>query len=122
MPQRILLVDDDEPTRELFARLLAQRGYQVAEAGNGRTALEQMQQKPAELVITDMIMPEMDGMEFVVALRRVYPGVKIIAMAESGLGPAENSLKIARALGAHKTLVKPLDPEQLISAVQEVLG
>ena len=122
MPQRIVLVDDDEPTRELFAKLLTQRGYMVTQAGNGRAALDQMGQKPAELVITDMIMPEMDGMEIIVAVRRIYPGVKIIAVAESGLGPAENSLKIARALGAHKTLVKPLDAEQLISAVQEVLG
>jgi CheY-like chemotaxis protein len=122
MAQRILLVDDDDPTRNMFARLLAQHGYRVAEASNGRAAMEQMQHKPAELVITDMIMPEMDGMEIVVALRRIYPGVKIIAMAESGLGPAENSLKIARALGVHKTLIKPLEPEQLVSAVQEVLG
>jgi CheY-like chemotaxis protein len=122
MPQRIVLVDDDVPMRELFAKLLSQRGYKVSQAGNGRIALEQMQQMPVELVITDMIMPEMDGVEIIVALRRIYPGVKIIAVAESGLGPAENSLNIARALGAHKTLVKPLDPEQLISAVQEVLG
>lgn len=58
----------------------------------------------------------------VVAIRRIYSGVKIIAMAESGLGRAENSLKIARALGGHKTLVKPVDSEQLVSAVQEVPG
>jgi len=106
----------------MFAKLLAQRGYKVAEASNGRAAMEQIQHTPAELVITDMIMPEMDGMEIIVALRRIYPGVKIIAFSEGRLGPAENSLKIAWALGAHKTLIKPMDPEQLISAVQEVLG
>lgn len=69
-----------------------------------------------------MIMPEMDGMEIIVALRRIYPEVKIIAVSESGRGPAENSLRIARGPGAHKTLEKPLDPQQLISAVQEVFG
>lgn len=122
MPQRILLIEDDEPVRIIFAKLLAQHGYSVAEASNGRAAMEQIQQAPVQLVITDMIMPEMDGMETIVALRRLYPGVKIIAISESGLGPAENSLKIARALGAHKTLVKPLDSQQIISAVQEVLG
>lgn len=122
MPQRILLVEDDEPTRKILAKLLAQHGYKVAEASNGRAAMDQIQHTPTELVITDMMMPEMDGMEMIVSLRRIYPGVKIIAISESGLGPAENSLKIARALGAQKTLVKPLDAEHLISAVQEVLG
>jgi len=122
MAQRIFLVEDDEPTRKIFARILAQHGYKVAEASNGRTALEQMHRMPVDVVITDMIMPEMDGIKTIVALRRIYPGVKIIALSESGLAPAETSLKIARALGAHKTLVKPLDPQQLISAVQEILG
>lgn len=63
MAQRILLVDDNESPRDMFAKLLAQHGCKVAEASNGRAAMEQMQHKPAELLITDMIMPEMDGVE-----------------------------------------------------------
>ena len=102
MPQGILIVEDNEPVRKMFSKFVSQNGYKVAEASNGREAMEQIEHMPAELVITDTIMPGMDGMEINVALRRIYPGVKIIALSESGLGPAENCPKIARALGAHK--------------------
>jgi CheY-like chemotaxis protein len=122
MPQRILLVDDDKQVREMFAPLLTENGYTVSEAENGRIAMEEMLRQPADLVITDMLMPEMDGVETIVALRRSYPDVKIIVISENGLGPAENFLKIASKLGARKTFAKPLDPQQLLTAVRELLG
>src|SRR5579862_2914796 len=79
MSQQILLVEDDTYLRKMWARLLSQHGLEVVEAENGRAAMEQMLRKPADLVITDMVMPEMDGVETIVALRRGYPGIKIIA-------------------------------------------
>lgn len=122
MSQRILLVEDDAYLRKMWARLLCEHGLEVTEAENGRDAMQQMSQKPADLVITDMVMPEMDGVETIVALRRGYPGIKIIAISEGGFGPAENCLKIAHKLGAQKTFAKPLVPQQLLEAIRELLS
>ena len=122
MPQQILLVEDDHHLRRMWARLLSQNGMEVTEAENGRAAMDQMLRKPADLVITDMVMPEMDGVETIVALRRSYPGVKIIAISEGGFSPAENCLKIAHKLGAQKTFAKPLVPQQLLEAIRELLA
>jgi CheY-like chemotaxis protein len=122
MPRRILLVEDDELLRRTLARLLIRTGYEVDEAINGRAALEQMTQNRADLVVTDMIMPEMEGVETIVALRRDFPGVKIIAMSGGGMTSAENHLKIADALGSDKIMTKPLVPGQFLKAVRELIG
>jgi DNA-binding response OmpR family regulator len=122
MSQQILLVEDDPRLRKMWARILSQHGLEVTEAENGRAAMEHMLRKPANLVITDMVMPEMDGVETIVALRQSYPGVKIIAISEGGFGPAENCLKIANKLGAQKTFAKPLVLQQLLEAIRELLG
>src|SRR5215469_8931676 len=102
--RRVLLVEDDEPLRRALSRFLTQNGYEVAQAPNGVLALQHMQQQPAEVVVTDMLMPEMDGVETILALRRAYPGVRIIAMSGGGINSAENYLAIARALGTSKIL------------------
>ena len=122
MSQQILLVEDDHHLRSTWARLLSQHGLEVTEAENGSIAMEQMSQKPADLVITDMVMPVMDGVETIVALRRGYPGIKIIAISEGGFGMAEDCLKIANKLGAQRTFAKPLVPRQLLEAIRELLG
>lgn len=122
MPRRILLVDDDQQVREMFTTLLAENGYAVSEAKDGRIAIREMLREPADLVITDMLMPKMDGVETIMALRRSYPDVKIIAISENGLGPAENFLKIASKLGACKTFAKPLNSQQLLTAIRELIG
>jgi len=121
MSQRILLVEDDPHLRKKWARLLSQHGMEVTEAENGHAAMEQMQRQPADVVITDMVMPEMDGVETIVALRRGYPNVKIIAISEGGFGPTENCLKIAHKLGAQKTFPKPLVTQKVLEAVRELL-
>jgi DNA-binding response OmpR family regulator len=122
MPARILLVEDDNYLRNMFAQFLAQAGYEVVEPANGRVAMEKMAEKSADMIITNMVLPEMDGVEIIMAIRRRYPGVKIVALAETTLNPAENFLKIARMLGAQRTLAKPLAPEQLLHAVQDLLA
>jgi len=106
----------------MFAGMLRNGGYEVFEAKNGREALEHLKREPVDLVITDMIMPEMDGVQTIMAVRDHCPGAKIIAVAESRFTPAESSLKIARALGSHKTLVKPLIPHELFDAIRELVG
>ena len=122
MAKRILIVDDDKSSRKTCIRLLKQSGHEMLEAENGRIAMELLRLSPVDLVVTDMIMPVMDGVETILAVRRLYPDVKIIAMGASGLGPSESCLRIARALGSHKTVVKPLVSEEFLRAVDELIG
>lgn len=122
MAHRILIVDNDKSARKMFAHLLRQHGYETFEADNGRLAMEQLATLPVDLVVTDMIMPQMDGVETILSVRRQYPDTKIIAMSASGITPAESRLKIARMLGSHKTLIKPLEPEEFLGAIRELIG
>lgn len=122
MAPRILFVEDDHTPRKAFAGLLRKSGYDVLEAENGRAAMQHLDEKQVDLLITDMIMPEMDGVQTILAVRRRCPDVKIIAVAEHRIAPAESSLKIASALGSHKTLVKPLVAEELLDSVRELVG
>lgn len=122
MTPRILFVEDDTALRKALARLVRNKGYDVLEAENGRAAIQQLGEKPVDLLITDMIMPEMDGVQTIMAVRSRCPGAKIIAVAEHGITPAESSLKIARALGSHKALVKPITPDELLDAIRELVG
>jgi len=122
MPHRICLIEDDKPLRTVLARFLKQAGYEVVEAEHGRQALQAMELTAAELVITDMIMPEMDGVETIVALRREYPKVKIIAMSGGGLRTADQYLQLAQLLGAQKVFSKPINPQELINTISGLLG
>jgi DNA-binding response OmpR family regulator len=122
MPHRICLVEDDRPLRTVLARFLTQSGYEVVQAEHGRQALQVMELRPADLVITDMIMPEMDGVETIVALRREYPKVKIIAMSGGGLRSAEQYLQLAQMLGAQKTFSKPIIPQELLDTISGLIG
>jgi CheY-like chemotaxis protein len=122
MPYRICLIEDDKPLRNVLARFLKLAGYEVVEAEHGRQALQTMELTPADLVITDMIMPEMDGVETIVALRREYPKVKIIAMSGGGLRTADQYLQLAQMLGAQKVFSKPIFPQELLDAIGSLIG
>ena len=95
-------------------------GYDVDEASDGAEGLTLFKQQPADLIVTDIYMPNKEGLETIRELRRLDPDVKIIAM--SGGGSAGDFLPIAKRLGAAKTMQKPFDNEMLLEAVSEVLG
>jgi CheY-like chemotaxis protein len=118
---RILLIEDNDAVRARLGAQLRQAGHELREAANGLAALQTFQTQPADLVITDMIMPGMDGIETIEVLRRRFPEVKIIAMAEHGFVSAESCLRIAAQLGAHRTLVKPFPAQHLLDCIQELL-
>jgi CheY-like chemotaxis protein len=122
MPTRILLVDDDIVLRKSLGRLLAESGYEAADVENGRAAIAHMIRQQVDLVMTEMLLPEMDGVETILAIRHQFPWVKIIAVAGSGISPAESCLKIARQLGAHKTMAKPFHAEEFLGTVRELVG
>ena len=117
----ILLIDDDDFLREVLASTLAQAGHTVVQARDGRQVVDFFRVESADLVITDLIMPDREGIETLVALRRETPGMPIIAM--SG-GSTHSGVYLATAvkLGARRALAKPFTPEVLLRAVDEVLA
>src|SRR5665213_3413814 len=119
---RILLVDDDELFRTMLRIKLVIMGYVVGEASNGREALARYKDQPAELVITDLVMPDMEGLETIREFKRNDPGVKIIAMSGGGRGSAVSYLKMALGLGAGRILSKPFTDEEMISCLDDLLG
>jgi CheY-like chemotaxis protein len=119
--KRVLVVDDNEPMRGFVEEALTRAGYEVLVAGDGGQAIEIFKQFPADLVLTDLFMPEKEGCETIVELRRLSPQLKIIAMS-GGARNGADCLPIARALGAQRTLSKPITTAELLEAVQQVLG
>ena len=119
--QSILVIDDDEPIRELLWTMLEREGYRVLEAPDGDEGLKQFTETPTDLVITDLIMPGKEGIETIRDLRRKFSGVKIIAVSGGGrIGP-DSYLKMAKGVGALRTLSKPFDRTILLKAVEEVI-
>jgi DNA-binding NtrC family response regulator len=113
---RILVIDDQEPVRALLRRALEGAGHEVLEASNGRLGLALYRERSADLIITDIVMPEMSGLELMLELTRNFSNVKVIAI--SGGLESEGPLNVAKLLGACQTFQKPLDMEKLLSAVR----
>ena len=113
-PATILIIEDHTSIRLLLARMLEEAGYQVYEAANGRQGLKQFHAQPVDLVITDLEMPEMNGLEVILELTRAFLDVKVIAMS----GCSAHELSMAKLLGARQTLTKPFDFPALLQAVQ----
>jgi YesN/AraC family two-component response regulator len=120
--KRILVIDDDFHVRDMLERLLRKAHHDVETAADGAEALRRHRQSPVDLVITDIIMPEKEGLEMIAEFRKEYPSVKLIAISGGGrIGPA-NYLKLATLLGAERTFAKPVDTSQLLSAIEELLA
>jgi len=120
---RILVVDDESEIRALVSRILKQAGYEVIEAADGNEGTRLFKENLPELLITDIIMPEKEGIETIMELRRDFPNVKIIAISGGGKSLARDTcLRFAKGLGATRTLAKPFSRQELLDAVQEVLN
>lgn len=117
---RILLVDDDELLRNVLALTLRKMGHAVSEARNGREAVERCAEFLPDLLLTDLIMPEQEGLETITTIRLRHPTVKVIAMSGGGRGDATDYLNIARLLGADRTLQKPFTQEAMAQAIADV--
>lgn len=119
---KILIIDDEDQYRSTLKKMLEKAGYnEIEEAANGSAGLKIFQRHHFDLVITDIIMPEKEGIETIVELLRIDPRIKIIAMSGGGrIGP-ENYLELARHLGAGKTLAKPFKQAELLQLVQETI-
>lgn len=118
---RILVIDDEELARFTVREILEAAGHQVVEASNGNEGIEQQKTNPFDMVITDMIMPEKEGLETIVELKGGYPELKIIGISGGGRTRNLDFLKLARELGADMVITKPFSEEDLIKGVTACL-
>jgi DNA-binding response OmpR family regulator len=114
---RIFLVEDDVQLRPMLKELLTSSGYEVWEFKDGRGVAEMYQQQRPDLVIIDLLMPEKEGLEVIMDLRRRDRNVKVVAMSEGGSLSGKSLLNIARKLGAQCTLSKPFTQEEFLETV-----
>jgi DNA-binding response OmpR family regulator len=119
--KHILVVDDDEGIRNLLKAILEREGYEVSAAADGKAAIRQFRRNPSDLVITDIIMPEQEGLKTISDLRRAHPEVRIIAISGGGQYGLGEYLDVATALGADQTFAKPFDRLELVKAVRKLL-
>ena len=120
--KRILIVDDNESFRRPLAKTLELAGYEVETAGEGAAALKLFKQKPFDLVISDLIMPGKEGLETMLELFQLQPGLKFIAMSGGGRADPDDYLVMAKHLGAAKTLAKPFKAQEILAAVASLLS
>lgn len=119
---RILLVDDDVSFRPMLQAKLEWLGHEVIVAGNGNEALARYGEWPIDLVLTDLIMPDKEGIELISELRRRAPGVAIVAMSGGGRVSPHGYLGIARHVGATQVLAKPFSSQELVGALEAALA
>jgi len=117
----ILIIDDEPQIRSMLKLMLERDGYEVAEAPDGIEGIRIYRQNPADLIITDLIMPNKDGIGVIIDLKKEFPDVKIIALSGGGLNKPEGYLKGAKKLGAACTLTKPIDRGEMLRAIKDVL-
>jgi DNA-binding NtrC family response regulator len=118
---RILIIDDESQIRSMLRLMLERVGYDVIEAADGMEGIKQYRDNPADLIITDLIMPNKDGIGTIIELKKEFPQVKIIAMSGGGVNRPEGYLDGAKKLGATRTLTKPIDRDEMLNAVRETL-
>jgi CheY-like chemotaxis protein len=117
----VLVIDDDAAARRLFTQVLTREGHQVRASADGQLGLQQFKAARPDVVVTDLIMPNREGIETIRAMRAFDPSVPIIAMSGNAGAKFMNFLKVAKLSGAALTLEKPFTPEKLVEAVTQVL-
>lgn len=117
---RILVIDDDQQIRELIREILERASHTVFEADNGVAGLQRMSEETVDVVVTDIIMPDKDGLETITELRKSYPEVRIIAISGGGRRVNRDYLPTAQAFGADRVLYKPFRPQDVMDAIDEV--
>ncbi|CAO3433956.1 response regulator transcription factor [Azospirillum doebereinerae] len=119
---RVLIIDDDDVVRTILLRTLTRGGHEATGARDGVEGVALFRENPADLVITDIFMPNQEGLATIMELRRNAPSLKIIAISGGGARASLDVLPVAEALGAQKTLRKPFTPSEVMDAVRAVLG
>ena len=119
---KILVIEDDNSFRNVLVKMLEKAEFEVKQAENGTQALKHCETFKPDLVLTDIIMPDKEGLETIQELLTICPDLKIIAMSGGGRFGPNSYLPLAEKFGAKKTLQKPFMRDELLSAIKEVLG
>ena len=119
---KILVIDDDAIVRKTIVQLLEDDGYQVVSAEDGLRGMAMFRSEQPDLVITDIIMPEQEGIQTIEEILKAKPDAKIIATSGGGLIGNNDFLEIAKARGAMAVIPKPFDMEELLGLVRDCLG
>lgn len=119
---RVLVIDDEPQIRSMLRMMLERAGHEVEEAPDGIEGIRIYRNNPADLIISDLIMPNKDGIGMIIELKKEFPDVKIIAMSGGGLNKPEGYLEGAKKLGAQRTLTKPIDRDELLRTVSDTLN
>ena len=119
---RILIADDEELLRQTLRYALESEGHEVFEAGNGVQCLDVLKSQPVDLVVTDIVMPEKEGIELIKEIRRDFPEMRILAISAGAWGGKFDYLDTAAKMGAHAVLAKPFSATQIREAVRDCLG
>jgi len=118
---KILIVDDDPDVLHLLVTVLRNAGHFVQASGDGRAGIRHFERSRPDLVITDIVMPERDGMEVIVKMRSLEPSLPIVAISGNADSDEGGYLRVAGRLGANRTLSKPFRPSELMEVVDELL-
>ena len=119
---KILLLDDNTALHEPLAEILSLAGHEVTTTASGLEAVEHVRLSPCDLVITDIIMPEQDGIETIIKLRKFSPTLKIIAVSGGGILDGKFYLELASHLGADAVLEKPFSAADILAAITVAVG
>ena len=122
MAKRILLVDDDSMARNYFRTLLVGAGYEVDEAVDGKEAVARYRASRPDLIVTDIYMPKMSGLDALLEMDPRSDGVPVIALSGGGVGSGTDALRLAETLGAVRTFQKPFPYEEFLASVKKALG
>lgn len=115
---RVMVIDDDEVVRMTLTLVLEKAGHEVVAAEDGRKGMALFKMNPADVVLTDIYMPNQEGLATIMALRRTCPAVKVVAISGGGANAGLDVLPVAEALGADRALRKPVNPKELIATIE----
>lgn len=118
----ILVVDDDPSVLKLLTQVMLRDGHTVLQAEDGDIALRMFRKTPVDVIITDILMPNKEGLELISEAREISPGVRIIAYSGGGRMQPENYLEFAAGMGADRVFTKPVPITELSLAVKEMLA
>lgn len=119
---RILIIDDDDGLRRMLVLMLERCGYAVVDANNGRDGLSKLRTEQFDLVVTDLIMPEQEGLETIMAIRQQYPEMKVVAMSGGSRMSGFDFLPAAMGFGAVAALKKPFARDEFLEVVARFVG
>ena len=117
----VLVIDDEAQIRRMLRRVLETEGYEVMDAADGSIGISLYRENPTDLVLTDIFMPNKEGLETIMTLKRDFPEVRILAMSGGGVMDSAACLRMAKGLGAARVYVKPFEIEGLLKDIGELL-